>query len=58
MGRKSSLNFMSSVDFQASKIWMFSSEQVFKSFSRRNNSLKPLNFGFSNSSYGIWPGSV
>ena len=44
--KNSSLNFMSLVGFQASKIWMFffgkfTVEQVLKSFSGRNNSLKP-----------------
>ena len=45
--KNSSLNFMSLVGFQASKICMFfgkfTAEQVLKS---RNNSLKPSFFGF------------
>ena len=44
---------MSLVGFQASKIWIFFGklfmEQVLKSFSGRNNSLKPLLFRFCNS---------
>ena len=51
--KKSSLNFISLVSFQASKIWMFfgkfTAKQVSKSFSGRNNSLKAPVFGFSNS---------
>ena len=43
--KHSSPNFMSLVGFQASKIWMlfgkFTVEQVLKSFSGRNNPLKP-----------------
>ena len=54
-----SLNFMSSVCFQASKIWMFfigkfAAEQVLKSFSGRNYSLKTPVLGFCNSlSFGL-----
>ena len=49
---------MSSVGCQASKIWMFfrkiTAEQALKSFSGRNNSLKSLVLGFSNSlPYGL-----
>ena len=56
--KNSSLNFMSLAGFQASKIWMcfwkLTAEQVLKSFSSRNNSLKPPVFGFSNSlPYGL-----
>ena len=57
--KNSSLNFMSSVGFQASKIWMFSFwkftvELVLESFSGRNNSLEPPVLGFSNSlPYGL-----
>ena len=44
---------MSLVDFQASKIWMFfgkfTVEQVLRSFSGRNSSLKSPIFGFCNS---------
>ena len=50
--KNSSLNFMSSVGFQASKIWIFfgkfTVELVSKSFSGRNNSLDPSVFWFSN----------
>ena len=54
----SGLNFMSSVDFHASKIWMsfwkIGFEQVSKSFSGRNNSLEPSVFRLSNSlPYGV-----
>ena len=48
-----SLNFLSLVGFQASKICMFfrkfTAEQVLKSFLRINNSLKPPLFGFCDS---------
>ena len=48
--KKSNLNSMYLVNFQPSKIWMFfgkfTVEEVLKSFSDRNNSLKPLFFGF------------
>ena len=51
--KSSSLNFMSSVDFLASKICIFfgkfTAEQVMKSFLGRNNSLKPLVFGLCDS---------
>ena len=52
--KNSGLNLISLVGFQAFKIWMFSFgkftvEQVLESFSGRNNSLKPLVFGGSNS---------
>ena len=54
--KKSSLNFISLVGFQASKIWMcfflakFTAEQqVLKLFSGRSNSLEPPVFRFSNS---------
>ena len=52
-----SLNFMSLVSFQASKIWgfcrKFTAEQVLKS-SGRNNAIESLAFGFSNSlPYGL-----
>ena len=50
--KKPSPNFMSSVGFQAPKIWMFfgkfTGDQVLKSFSGRNNFLKPA-FGFCDS---------
>ena len=48
---KKSLNFMSSIDFQASKIWMlFVKNRCFlKPFSGRNNSLELPGFGISNS---------
>ena len=48
-----SLNFLSLVGFQASKICKFfrkfTGEQVLKSFLSRNNSLKPPLVGFCNS---------
>ena len=51
--KKVSLNFMSLVGFQASKVWMFFGkfpiEQFFKSFPGRNNSMECHVFGFSNS---------
>ena len=51
--KNSSLNLMSWVGFQASKIWMFFGkiflELFWKSFSGRNNSLEPPNFWFHNS---------
>ena len=50
---------MSSVGFQASKIWMcfgkFTAEQVLKWFSGINNSIKPA-FEFCESS--IWSGRI
>ena len=56
-GHEKSLNFMSLVIFQASKIWgfcrKFTAEQVLKS-SGRNNAIESLAFGFSNSlPYGL-----
>ena len=48
-GKKISLNFMSLVGFQASKIWMFSAEQALKSFSGRNKYLEAPVFGFCDS---------
>ena len=51
--KNSSMNFMSSVGFQTSKIWMLFWkiywEQNLKSFSGRNNSLKSSVLRFSNS---------
>ena len=52
--KNSSLNFMSSIGLQASKICMyffgkFTVEQVLKSFLGRYNSLKPPFSGFSDS---------
>ena len=53
MIKNSSLNFMSLVGFEASKIWMFfgkfTAEQVLKSFSGRNNCLKSPVFEFCDS---------
>ena len=58
MEKNSSLNFMSSVGFQASKIRMFlgkfTAELVWKSFSGRNDAIETPNFRFSNSLlYGL-----
>ena len=51
--KNSTLNFMSSVGFRASKIWMFfgkfAVELVWKSISGKNNSLEPPAFLFFNS---------
>ena len=51
--KNSSLNFMSSVGFQVSKIWMFFGtfimEPVLKSFFGRHNSPNPSVFGFCDS---------
>ena len=51
--KNSSLSFMSSVGFQASKIWMFfgyfTAELVWKSFPVRDNFLEPPVFLFYNS---------
>ena len=51
--KNSSMNFMSTVGFQTSKIWMLFWkiywEQNLKSFSGRNNSLKSSVLRFSNS---------
>ena len=51
--KNSNLNIMSSVGFQDSKIWMFfgklTVEQVLKSFSVRNYSVKSSVFGFCDS---------
>ena len=51
--KNSSLNYVSSVGFQASKICMFfgkfTAEQVLKSFLGTNNSLKAPAFGFCDS---------
>ena len=48
--KNSSVNFMSSVGFRPPKsecfFGKFTAEQVFKSFSGRNNSLQPPVFGF------------
>ena len=48
--KDASLNLMSLVGFQASKIWIFfgkfTVEQVLKSFSDRNNTKKSPVFGF------------
>ena len=58
--QNSSLNFVSLVGFQASKVWVFflgkfTAEQVLKSLSGRNNSLKPPVFGFCNRlPYGLY----
>ena len=56
--KKSSLNFMSSVGFWASKIWMFFGknfvELVWKLFSGRNNSLEPLFFDFLTVFHMVW----
>ena len=47
--KNSSLSFMPSVGFQPSKIWIITVEQVLKSFSGRNYSLRPPVFAFCDS---------
>ena len=56
--KNSSLNFMSSVDFHVSKIWIlfgkFTVEQVLKSLLSRRNSLEPLVLDFPIVFHMIW----
>ena len=58
MQKNSSLDFMSLVGFQASKIWIFfgklTAKLVWESFSGGNNSLEPTIFDFLTVFHMVW----